>query len=307
MKLIEPTYEIINQNSGTLEDIYKHIELCGRTCYKSEDRITEGSAEKFVEAMIKNGHTAMLEHGTVYLYIKHEEKDGVDMGDPYDISFDLLFCKYAKHNSNFDTHESFYTVNLRWLVEKYPEQSENQLYIPSWKDIIDQYAVEQPDDRWPKRHTVKLTTSLHVYKDLTRHRTMSFAIESTRYCNYSKGKFGAELTFIKPCWMEQTEHENKGLSDYFYAHLEDVEQTYLDSIHAGWQAQQAAEILPQCVKADVVITGFEDDWDHIFDLRSLGTTGKPHPEVERIITPIMEEFYEKGWTDRNRNNILQRV
>lgn len=298
MKLIEPTYEIINQKSGILEDIYKHIELCGRTCYKSEDRTTEDSAEKFVQAMIKNNHTAMLEHGTVYLYIKHDEKDGVDMGDPYDISFDLLLCKYAKHNSNFDTHETFYTVNLRWLIEKYPEQAENQLYVPSWKDIIKQYAVEQPDDRWPKRHTVRLTTSLHVYKDLTRHRTMSFAIESTRYCNYSKGKFSSELTFIEPCWI----NENKVLASCFCEHLESVEQMYLDLIEGGWQAQQAAEVLPQCVKADVIITGFENDWNHIFDLRSLGTTGKPHPEVERIITPIMEEFYKNGWTDKQKES-----
>lgn len=296
MKLINPTYEIINQKSGTLDDIYKHIELCGRTCYKSEDRITENSAEKFVEAMIKNEHTAMLEHGTVYLYIKHDEKDGVDMGDPYDISFDLLFCKYAKHNSNFDTHESFYTVNLRWLVEKYPEQSENQLYTPSWKDIIKRYAVEQPDDRWPKRHTVKLTTSLHVYKDLTRHRTMSFAIESTRYCNYSKGKFGSELTFIDPVWKK----DNKGAYEQFISALHYANTYYMYLIQAGWKAEQAAEVLPQCVKADVVITGFEDDWNHIFDLRSLGTTGKPHPEVERIITPIMKEFYERQWTDRKK-------
>lgn len=295
MKLINPSYEILEQEAG-LQGIYKQIELAGRTCYKSEDRITEDSAEKFVEAMIKNGHTAMLEHGTVYLYIKHDEKDGVDMGDPYDISFDLLFCKYAKHNSNFDTHESFYTVNLRWLIEKYPEQAENQLYSSSWKDIIKHYAVEQPDDRWPKRHTVRLTTSLHVYKDLTRHRTMSFAIESTRYCNYSKDKFGSELTFIKPCWST-----NDQLDEFeFNSTLRVIEDTYMTLISNGWQAQQAAEILPQCVKADVVITGFEDDWDHIFDLRSLGTTGKPHPEVERIITPIMNEFHEKRWTNKQK-------
>lgn len=291
MKLIEPTYEIINQNSGTLDDIYKHIELCGRTCYKSEDRITEDSAEKFVEAMIKNNHTAMLEHGTVYLYIKHNEQHGVDTGDPFDISFDLLFCKYAKHNSNFDTHEAFYTVNLRWLIEKYPED---------WKGIIRHYAVEHPDDRWPRRHTVKLTTSLHVYKDLTRHRTMSFAIESTRYCNYSKSKFGSELTFIRPIWSSPSGEFTKTPDPdaIFESYCKTTEKAYLDLIALGWQAQQAAEVLPQCVKADVIITGFEDDWDHIFDLRALGTTGKPHPEVERIIAPIMEEFHGKGWTNR---------
>lgn len=295
MKLIDPSYEILEQESG-LQGIYKQIELAGRTCYKSEDRITEDSANKFVEAMIKNGHTAMLEHGTVYLYIKHNEQNGVDMGDPYDISFDLLFSPYVKRNSNFDTHETWYTTNLRWLVEKYPEQAENQAYSFSWKDIIEHYGCE-PTENHPKRHTVKLTTSLHVYKDLTRHRTMSFAIESTRYCNYSKGKFGSELTFIDPIWKKT----NKGAYEQFISALHYAETYYKYLTDAGWQAQQAAEVLPQCIKADVVITGFEDDWDHIFDLRSLGITGKPHPEVERIITPIMKEFYEKGWTERHNS------
>lgn len=290
MKLIDPSYKIINQKSGTLEDIYKHIELCGRTCYKSEDKITENSAEEFVQRMISYGHTAMLEHGTVYLYIKHDEHDGVDMGDPYSISFDLLFCKYGKHKTNYDTHESYYTVNLRWLVEKYPIAKNGQLMSFSWKDVIKQYGCE-PTEHHPKRHTVKLTTSLHVYKDLSRHRTVSFAIESTRYCNYAKGKFGSELTFIKPCWETD--------DPAFESTLEWIETSYIQLIEHGWQAQQAAEILPQCIKADVIITGFEDDWDHIFDLRALGTTGAPHPEVKRIITPIMEEFHENGWTDRH--------
>lgn len=299
MRLIEPSYEILEQQDG-LQGVYKQIELAGRTCYKSEDKITDESAEKFVQRMIDSGHTAMLEHGTVYFYIKREEGSGINPNDPFEIDFDTIFCKYGQHKTNFETHETFFTTNLRWLVERYPND---------WKEIYKYYA-RTPDERWPKRHTVKLTTSLHVYKDLTRHRKASFAIESTRYCNYSKGKFGSELTFIKPCWMEQTEHENKGLSDYFYAHLEDVEQTYLDSIHAGWQAQQAAELLPQCVKADVIITAFDTDWEHIFNLRAKGTTGQPHPEVKRIMIPLMNEFISRKYiddtfnsnTDNNSNN-----
>ena len=66
MKLIKPSFEILDQQCG-LEGIYKQIEIAGRTCYKSEDKITEDSAKGFVERMIKSGHGAMLEHGTVYL------------------------------------------------------------------------------------------------------------------------------------------------------------------------------------------------------------------------------------------------
>lgn len=282
MKLIDPSYEILEQQD-CLNGVYKQIELAGRTCYKSEDKITDESAESFVQRMIDSGHTAMLEHGTVYFYIKREENGGINPNDPFDIDFDTIFCKYGQHKTNFDTHETFFTTNLRWLVEKYPE---------NWKEIYKYYA-RTPDERWPKRHTVKLTTSLHVYKDLTRHRTMSFAIESTRFCNYSKGKFGSELTFIKPCWCE--DHDTD--TELFYSCLRNIEERYLNLINNyNWQAQQAAELLPQCIKADVVITGFESDWDYIFNLRSIGATGKPHPEVERIITPIFKEFQQNGYT-----------
>lgn len=189
MKLLDPSYTILEQQEG-LTGIYKQIELAGRTCYKSEDKITDDSAEAFVQRMIDSGHTAMLEHGTVYLYFKHS---GNVEDDPYQISFDTLFCKYGKWNTNYNTHETFFTTNLRWLIEKYPE---------NWKEIYAFYG-RTPDSRWPMRRTVKLTTSLHVYKDITRHRTMSFAIESTRFCNYSKGKFGGGLTFIKPVWIPE--------------------------------------------------------------------------------------------------------
>lgn len=312
MKLIDPSYEILEQQDG-LQGVYKQIELAGRTCYKSEDKITDESAEAFVQRMIDSGHTAMLEHGTVYFYIKRTGDGGINPNDPFEIDFDTIFCKYGKHNTDFKTHETFFTTNLRWLVEKYPED---------WKQIYNYYA-RTPDERWPKRHTVRLTTSLHVYKDLTRHRTMSFAIESTRFCNYNKGKFGNALTFIKPIWCEyiqtgdafesglgvlytedkqwiepsSTEDPIKWEAErLFLQSLFDAQYAYRKLIEHGWQAQQAAETLPQCIKADVIMTGFEDDWDHVFNLRSIGTTGKPHPEVERIITPIFNNFKELGWT-----------
>lgn len=305
MKLINPSYKIIDQKSGTLEDIYKHIELCGRTCYKSEDKITEDSAEGFVQRMIDSDHTAMLEHGTVYLYIQHDEKDGIDMGDPLDISLDLIFSKYVKHKSNFDTHESWYTTNLRWLVEQYPETKDGQEMPFSWKDVIQHYRCE-PTEHHPKRRTVRLTTSLHVYKDLTRHRTMSFAIESTRYCNYSKNKFGGELTFIKPIWCtsDSTFTKDPNPDHVLESTLIRIESAYNGLIALGWQAQQAAEVLPQCIKGDVIITGFEGDWDHIFDLRALGTTGAPHPEVKRIIEPLMNDFNKRGWTAKTSNPVV---
>lgn len=290
MKLIEPSYEILEQQDG-LQGVYKQIELAGRTCYKSEDKITDSSAEAFVQRMIDSKHTAMLEHGTVYFYIKRPDEGGINPNDPWEIDFDTIFCKYGQHNTNYETHETFFTTNLRWLVEKYPND---------WKEIYNYYA-RTPDERWPKRRTVKLTTSLHVYKDLTRHRKASFAIESTRYCNYSKGKYDSELTFINPCWCADDKGELTTDLE-FISCLREIERTYLYLTEHGWQAQQAAEILPQCVKADVIMTAFDSDWEHIFNLRAKGTTGAPHPEVKRIMEPLMNEFIKRKYLNDTFSN-----
>ena len=284
MKLIDPSYEILEQEPG-IEGMLKQIERAGRTCYKSEDKITADSARDFVQRMIDSKHTAMLEHGTCYLYWKHDYgEDGqssVDMGDLFDVYFNFMLNDYTVHKTNFDTHESFVTTNFRVVVD---------LLGDDWEKFLEHHMVDY-DDRFKRRVTVKMTTSLHVYKDLTRHRKASFAIESTRFCNYSKDKFGHEITFIKPVWTSDEDSATKS----FVANLENVEQTYFHLIECGWQAQQAAEVLPQCVKADVIMTATVSEWDYIFDLRARGTTGAPHPEVKRIIEPIMRDFIERSW------------
>ena len=68
MRIITSNVEILPQTCG-LDGIYKQIEIAGRTSYKSEDKITEDSAKRFVDMLLNRGHTAPLEHGTVYLLI----------------------------------------------------------------------------------------------------------------------------------------------------------------------------------------------------------------------------------------------
>lgn len=177
MKLIKPSFEIWNQPAG-LEGVYKQIEKAGRVCYKSEDKITEDSAKPFVERMTKSGHGAMLEHGTVYLHIK-----GIDRTD----ITKYLYNKYSKVVEGSLDH--FYvTTNYRVLIEN------------GWLDDL-QYICE-PTEFHEKRITVHFVCDRGVSHEFVRHRVMSFAQESTRYCNYSKDKFGNEITFIIPCWLD---------------------------------------------------------------------------------------------------------
>lgn len=111
MKLIKPSFEIIKQQPE-LEGLYKQVELAGRTCYKSEDKITEDSAKEFVDRMIKSGHGAMLEHGTVYLALDMASRE---------LYFKYCTNKYSKANSIGRAADyswkGFVTTNLRVLVE----------------------------------------------------------------------------------------------------------------------------------------------------------------------------------------------
>ena len=118
-------------------------------------------------------------------------------------------------------------------------------------------------------------------------RVFSFAQESTRYCNYSKSKFGEEITFITPS------REMDPLSqDVFEACLSDIESHYMSLIGLGWKAQEARALLPNALKTELIMTGFISDWEHFFELRCHSTA---HPDAKALAIPLRETFIEKGY------------
>lgn len=289
MKLIKPYFEIWEQPTG-LEGVYKQIEKVGRVCYKSEDKITEDSAKPFVNRMIRSGHGAMLEHGTVYLFCPTEEY--VDSNG--DVQYYNPLEKYQNNNYSalVDSNEGIYvTTNLRVLIEN------------GWLDDL-KYICE-PTEYHERRATVHFVCDRGVSHEFVRHRVMSFAQESTRYCNYSKDKFGNELTFIQPCWLDDerlklygpyhTIIRDKSPESIFIANLNNAERDYLDLISLGWKPQEARAILPNSLKTELVVTGFTSDWNHFFDLRARGTTGAPHPQAKELAEPLMEEFVTRKY------------
>ena len=255
MKLIESSVQIIEE-----KDPYKMIELAGRTCYKSEDKITENSAKEFVDRMIKLGHGAMLEHGTVYLTIA---KTVMNIGDP----IFYIRNKYSKVNED----DLFYyiTTNMRVIVEN------NRL-----DDL--QYQVD-PTEHHEKRITAKFICDRGVSHEFVRHRVFSFAQESTRYCNYSKDKFGNELTFIKPSWgyFKNISYKDAGYfdGDVFESSLKKAESCYFKLLEKGWKPQQARAVLPNATKTELVMTGLESDWEGFFKLRC---SGAAHPDARKL-------------------------
>lgn len=282
MKLIRPSFEIIEQKAG-LEGIYKMIEMAGRTCYKSEDKITEDSAKSFVDRMIKSGHGAMLEHGTVYLYCKATEDS-----NPLNEYFHNKYSK-AIWIGRGGYADVYITTNLRILVEH------------NWLDDL-QYLCE-PTEYHEKRITVRFICDRGILAEFTRHRVFSFSAESTRYCNYSKDKFGNELTFIIPCWLdwkEQIVHrgdfEKLGsgpLDSYIFINsLLDAESSYLYLLKEGWKPQQARVVLSNSLKTELVMTGFVSDWKHFFKLRDAGSA---HPQAQELAKPLHEEFIKRSY------------
>ena len=303
MKLIKPSYEILPQEEG-LNGMYKQIEKVGRTCYKSEDKITETSAEPFVNRMISSKHYAMLEHGTVYLFCPTEEY--VDSNG--DVQYYNYLEKYQddKYSLLNDRDEGMYiTTNLRVLVEN------------GWLNDL-KYLCE-PTEYHERRITVKFTCDRGISHEFVRHRVFSFAQESTRYCNYSKDKFGNELTFIIPKWTclnegsyekringiflnnrIELDHHNTHDDAYdFVDYLFYSEKSYKDCLNYGWSAQEARSVLPNALKTELVMTGFESDWKHFFDLRAYGVTGKPHPQASELAVPLLNEFIKKGYLHGN--------
>lgn len=350
MNIIKAKYEILEQryNKETLiQDMGKHIEICGRTCYKSEDKITATSYRKFLLNLENANHGAMLEHGTVYLTIP--------IGTPIDdiqYMWKMDIVNFFKHNKYSVVKEkvvnqtidveikgygmktqasaTFYyiTTNYRVIFEnkdklivKYPKKNYS-FEKATIEDSVLQWMTE-PTEEHEKRYTVKFTYHLAIARDVNRHRVQSIGEESTRYCNYSKEKYGKELNIIEPIWFTDDEKEiihsesdhmsfqemceliSKGIDfpameqvDYWLFANMACEYAYMMNTtqfgEKNWTAQKGSLILPLDTKTESVHTAFASDWKQFCDLRALGLTGAPRPSAKEVAWPLMEYFLKSN-------------
>lgn len=324
MKLIESSVKILEQEPG-LEGVYKMAELAGRTAYKSEDKITEGSAKRFVEAMMKSNHGAVLEHGTVYLYFKvyvgrkkkNMPTDCVDTIDAFELMKALFNNPYSRKNIIADKSYRYYYITTNFRV----------LYEANKLDFL-KYICE-PTEYHEKRITAKFICSRSIAQEITRHRVFSFLMESQRYVAYNREKFGGEITYIIPEWVKDriydyansiepiTRFSRSYILDEptipdiievhmlalsravncWYESLKNAESDYMYLVtEAELKAEEARGVLPNDCKTELVMTGFISDWEHFFDLRARGTTGKPHPDIKILADNLLSQF--------NQNNLL---
>lgn len=196
MKIIKPSVDFITPLNGQV--VMKRLELCGRVCYKSEDRITEDSAARFIRMIIKSGHEAVLEH-----------------------------C----------------SLTVRFIVDR------------------------------------------GVSHELVRHRVVSYCQESTRYCNYSKDKFGREITVIEPCFL------TPGTKPYerWKEACSDAEDAYFDMLELGCSPEEARAVLPHSLKTEVVMTADIREWRHILKLRN---GWRAHPQMREVAALLLDKCYE---------------
>lgn len=316
MKLINSSVIVKEQESG-IDGVYKQIEWAGRHCYKSLDKITENSAKEFVDRMIKLGHGAMLEHGTIYLNVPEQtytetlEDEFGKFNNPNNGLVDRYRKnKYSKVNSvaadeelrkkypkvrPFKLTHHYITTNLRVIIEN------------GWEKDLEWQC--EPTEHHEKRITAKFICDRGVSHEFVRHRVFSFAQESQRYCNYNKDKFNNELTFIRPTWLNiptgdytywdgdwcdidnmkiQLPSDN-GVADNFLWCLNNAGMQYRLLINKGLKPQEARGVLPNATKTELVMTGFESDWEHFFSLRC---SSKAHPDAKKLADELYKLIHK---------------
>ena len=320
MKIVNPGVEIMRTG---LEVDFMHpeqfIEKVGRTCYKSEDKITEDSAAKFVGNLIQRGHEAMIEHWNLIFK--------TDSGTYEDFKSDLTLLiegsniplterlrPYLKYTDcDFDDNNVRYIVsgNMRaWrdfakacvtglgLIPQYmwgmvrnyplffpeyqdyiPEIFTNNLFIPIDVDELNKFERNIHQDV-----TMKFICDRGVSHEIVRHRVASFAQESTRYCNYGKEKFGNEITVVRPSWLKADFRD-----DIWKSSCEEAEDNYFALLDHGCTPQEARSVLPNSLKTEIIVTMNLDGWKHFFDLRCAAGA---HPDMRELATMAKDIFDE---------------
>lgn len=323
--------KIINAQASVLveNDPIKKIEKCGRVCYKSEDKITEDSAEKFVANIIKRGHEAVLEHAS--------------------------FIFQVSYNVYEDIREKVMFVENRYPVKMYLRFTDSDGYVVSgnvraWRDffcfagvppymndfveanpiLFPEFKIDSPFNlkggKWSIRQisanelvstyhrlvhedvSVKFICDRGVTHEIVRHRPASFCQESTRYCNYRNGKFGGEITVIKPCFFK----ENSTRYLNWFVACESAETAYNAILEDGGTPQEARDVLPNSLKTELIMTAPLMEWCHFFNLRM---SPAAHPQMQEVASYAYDAMNSFLWdahtitlgTCENAKNAMRRI
>lgn len=289
MKLINQSFEIIEQPNTEI-GLFKHIEKACRICYKSEDKISDTSYQRFLHKIRTLHHFSPFEHGTVYMMLNAKENKA---------DFDFLYLLLNNKpwvRMSYDYNENFYiTTNYRTIIE-------NKLEY-----LYNKYKSAYSGDH-TLRITVKFITSRAIANEMVRHRVFSFCQESQRYCAYNKDKFNNEVTFINPSkniksdvyntnyFSEENVLREDSPENSFIIQLIMAEHAYFTLLKQGWKPEAARDVLPNATKTEIMMTGFIDDWKHFFDLRC---SNAAHPQMRELACDLKKEFIKRNYINGN--------
>lgn len=323
--------KIINAQASVLveNDPIKKIEKCGRVCYKSEDKITEDSAEKFVASIIKRGHEAVLEHASfIFEFSRSVYEDLIEkvkfVETHYPVKMYLRFTDAYGYivSGNVRAWRDFF-----WFAGVPPYMGDfvktNPILFPEFKDDI---TFSRKKGEWNISQistndlvftyqrlvhedvSVKFICDRGVTHEIVRHRPASFCQESTRYCNYSNGKFGGEITVIKPCFFK----ENSTRYLNWFVACESAETAYNAILEDGGTPQEARDVLPNSLKTEIIMTANLMEWCHFFNLRM---SPAAHPQMREVASYAYDALNSFLWnahtitldTCENTNNNMRRI
>jgi len=300
VKIIPESFEIIRE-----EDPLKRIELAGRTCYKSEGKIEEGSAEKFVEMIIKRGHESVLEHAAIVVFTSEEiyehilrlERreflnltDGIGKVGPF-ISGNIHAWRDLMRDPDYKADPYLWSI-LNFIRCEYPiffrdlpkgtEGWPLDIHHVSLADDIFKHMSKE-DRMYHEYMTIRIICNRGVTHEWVRSRRQSsYSQESTRYCNYAAGKYGNEITYIN--YDEYLADPIKDKKDIAEVHAL-CEKKYNQLIARGNKPQIARNVLPINLKTEMVITYPLFQWHYLFKLR---TTKFVHPQFRELSLPLLE-------------------
>lgn len=309
MKVVKAGFEIINE-----KDQARLIERAARVCYKSEDKIKEGTDTEMIKKLIHLNHLAMLEHGNLCIEVNEETYNTIlnycinmqqtidtvenkvpflrfSMGNRFLVSGNMRawieFINYVgvHFGAYLATIAAEVARELKIKVHDFVKCSANAKIVDMQFKVVRKFNKLHKNERLiHEPMTVHFVCDRGVAMEIIRMRRASFANESTRYCNYSVGKYNSEITVIKPMFFKEGTEKYK----LWKEPIEIAELAYMGLIDSGATAQEARHILPVCLKSEIVVTTTMDEWKHILALRACDVTGPAHPQMHEIMVPLFD-------------------
>jgi len=305
MKIVSPSHKILDEYLNY--KLITQIERCGRLCYKSEDKITEGSAEGFVKRIIQSGHESVLEMANITLKISSDSEitlikfletvpkffqvSKTDKGSLIITGSPRSYRDLARSHPNIKLTKAI----MLYLTPNYPvlfdDLQPKNGWIPQDGINIKEIALSEieklPIEIFIKHKSllVHFITNRAVTHELVRHRVASYLQESQRYCRYNQDKFGGEITFIKPVFYVEGSNE----FDIWKKTMEISEANYMELIKTS-TPQAARTVLPNSCKTEIMVNAYIEEWLHILKLR---TSMAADPSIREIMLMLLEELIKK--------------